>query len=95
MATFRVGQRVRIVGGYRDLSFVGMQARVTVFDIRWTHETGYVDCVCVDIDGLGQHRPDGHRFAFLPEHLTPATDCYDKAEWRECAWQPPHMRETA
>ena len=99
MATFRVGQRVRIVGAEKYPRYIGMTATVTRHGYAYSAlrpDGGPEPSVFVCIDGVGERRlEDGAWHNYGPDHLAPATDCYDKAEWRECAWQPPHMRETA
>jgi hypothetical protein len=93
MATFYVGQRVRIVYcKYPELfgDFAGRQGTVT----------GFGPCIegpgnAVLIDGEPERRNDGRKFWFLSEQLEPIQpEGYKTVEWSECLWQPPHLRET-
>lgn len=90
---FRIGQRVRIVSADFHQSHVGREA--TAVSALAMHD-GWPQCETYEIEIDGIPSPLGYdSWLAAPCNLAPATDCYDKADWRECVWQPPHMRETA
>ncbi len=95
MATFRVGQRVRIVGPAHS-KVLGMETTVLAIGVEGASRgDAFYDGIRVASPDGGPSAFRGGIWVFRPRNLAPATDCYDKADWRECVWQPPHMRESA
>lgn len=98
MAVFRSGARVKLMWktevaqSVTRVGAVGTVIRVGPFRagevVAGFRQISDRDCH-VQWDDYQQHT------AALFAQLAPATDCYDKSEWRECVWQPPHMRESA
>lgn len=88
MATFRVGQRVRI--NYPDCSHHGCEGTITsgleevyfcdISRVAWAYD--------VKVDG---HK--GNDFAYEPYELEPLYDGHSKVSWSECLWAP--NKETA
>lgn len=90
MATFRVGQRVKLVRPFHSENF-GETGTIVALFAPVKISGGLVNCELAWDTGTGSEwTPYSHT-----DRLVPATDCYDKADWRECVWQPPHMRESA
>lgn len=93
MATFRVGQRVRLVAhrfpnGKVTIGTIGQVSGAGPWETgdwfggrQFSSAADYL----VYFSGAGD-------FAVLAYQIVPATDCYDKAEWKECPWVPPHLR---
>lgn len=94
MATFRVGQRVKVIGAQvtpetngKEGTVLGWTSDAQRGDLRWS---GY----CVALDGMDNSHPHTKsRYVFFPEHLTPLYDGHSKVSWSECLWQP--NKETA
>lgn len=95
MATFRVGQRVRIVKSHRGF-LQGREATII----------GSLECGCstytneiywgfpLEVDGVGRIGISGFPIAVRPEWLEPIQpERNQMVEWSECAWQPPRLRE--
>lgn len=86
MATFYVGQRVRIVGAGASLFLIGTEARI----VRWSdrafcrqREEVYSGWI-LDVQAV-----DGAPFCARPEWIEPIVDDGRKViEWSECLWQP-------
>lgn len=95
MSRFYVGQRVRIKFCYFPVingDCSGMQGAITEKTVGMLHSE-IVDAWKVVIDGLSEFTSRGHPRLFTDSQLEPATDSYDKTEWKDCAWKPDHMRE--
>lgn len=77
MATFTVGQRVRIVKTYHDHSFKGREATIIATNqsgfSRYTGEwcEGYYH---LNVDGIGPRGDTGLRLCVAGEQLAPLTD---------------------
>lgn len=74
MSTFKVGQRVRIVGPSTSAS-IGREATV-VSDLRFGPiftQDGQIDAsyYLISIRGIGERADDGRRHARMPHHLEP------------------------
>lgn len=90
MATFRVGQRVRIVGALKEFEYlIGKEAVVTSGLLP---VAGFLEHR-LEIDGVPPP-PHCTCWSAAPGHLEPIQpERNQMVEWSECAWQPPHLRE--
>lgn len=96
MSKFYVGQRVRVVFARtaEGRLFVGKEATVTSV---W-YGIGYDSRTLRHGYGL-DIRPvmhDGKAWIYWSDdQLEPATDSYDVVSWKDCVWQPEHLRAGA
>lgn len=102
MATFRVGQRVRVVHSDFCPDLIGREGTVVGdlrlatrpsagINIKWM---GYP----VRLDGWADdtNPSTGNKYWPAPHKLSPIQPERNQVvSWRECVWQPPHMRESA
>jgi hypothetical protein len=93
MATFRVGQRVRVVHAsdyiQRTYGVIGREATVLATDS--TKHAGHP--IVIDIDGLINQHPNG--VSCSSYHIVPLQpESNQITTWEECPWQPEHLRET-
>jgi hypothetical protein len=95
-ATFRVGQRVRIIWseGYPELAgeegVIEGRENITIGSMKGRRGWS----VAPDCWGTSQG-PDGDYFVPLGDQLEPLTDHNMKIEWCDCIWQPEHLRVQA
>ncbi len=104
MATFRVGQRVRLIHNgrppgmrgplYNGQSSVGRECTI-IGPLRWGNfYSGAGYAYPIDIDGLGRVNDFGHQSLAKPEWLQPIQPERNQViAWSECLWQP--TKETA
>ena len=89
MATFKIGDRVRIVGcvqpKYRFL--IGLQG--TVLGAADFDGPGYY----VSIDGVGAYREDDSVHNFKASHIAPLTPPHEAGSWEEIEKLMPSIRE--
>jgi DNA-binding transcriptional ArsR family regulator len=82
MATFRIGQRVRIIGSASSWKhMIGKQATIT--SIESDNEYG------IDIDGVPSS-PEGKKWSAFSYHLAPLYDGHVVTTWEKCLWHPLH-----
>ena len=97
MATFYVGQRVRIVGAVLLPQFVGKEAVIASPLMAAKHRpTGREWCGHrLNVTGVGTHFA-GARLCFAPDQLEPIQpEGHKTVEWNACLWRPEHLREVA
>lgn len=74
MATFKVGQRVRIVRS-RWAFRVGAQATIIALHrSTWRTDGRTGDAWDLDVDGVGRIGVHGHQIAYFSDELAPLTD---------------------
>lgn len=94
MATFFVGQRVKVVRVlYLENSYlIGLEGRIVQVVDSWNEfGSGYG----LDVKPIW-HDPQKGYFAFSAIHLEPILpEGMQPASWSDCAWQPEHLRQKA
>lgn len=94
MATFRIGQRVRIVRTDYFPQFMGMEA-VIISGLKphGKYGRGYD----IDVDGVGRMNPGCSQCWVLPDQIEPLQPEGSRTvvSWEECPWQPEHLRQPA
>lgn len=85
---FEVGDRVKVVGFWRNPTYVGTITTV-ICRARSTERSRYGDCYHVDLPDERTH--NGYAL-FLAEHLEPYYDGGEPAKWADCAWKPTEIR---
>ena len=93
MSRFYVGQRVRIVAAYtqRGIAEVGKEGVIT--GVRSGSEYRGPAIYSLDISPF--ELIDGGTYGLGEDQLEPATDSYDVVSWKDCVWQPEHLRAEA
>ena len=91
MATFRVGQRVRI------RPYNSWPAAEGTIEAIVSNNTDQPHCAAVLVDGHPTPPWSQYRTWSIPRHiLEPIQHEGNKViDWSECLWMPEHMRETA
>jgi hypothetical protein len=91
MATFKIGQRVRIVGAVKRHELIGREATV-VSSLMWANHVVTNQGYCgydVSVDNLGTCWHDGTQLCFSPENLAPIQPERNKTiEWTDCCFTP-------
>lgn len=100
MASFYVGQRVRILWSQAWPELAGQEGTVVGVAGQESVVPGYVCEWQVAPDSWGDcvAPASSHtigRFAPQSSQLEPLTDANDLVAWEDCLWQPEHLREAA
>lgn len=84
MSSFKVGDRVQIIGCSNpdNRAAIGTETTITELPLWWA------DWYEVDL----LHPTIGGRYYVHVTHLKPIYDGHEKTSWSECAWQPNSVR---
>lgn len=90
MATYRVGQRVRVI---RSIwGYEGMEATV-VGVMRTARHTPPYDGYPISIDGIGELAPNRKTLIAPPDAIEPIQPERNQIiPWSECLWMPEHHK---